>query len=98
MVDASNLQRITRKCGGLVLDLIAMKDDDALGAMRGESFQFLGAKVLSGKATELVPSMPEAVTHGFTLAGQCRGKCEIELSFGFGGKVSVTRSGLFEPG
>jgi len=91
MVDAANLQRITRKCGGRVLDLIAMKDDVAIGAMRGESFQFLGAKVLSGKATEIVPSHPEPVVRGFTLAGQCRGKCELELSFGYTGKALVTR-------
>ena len=97
MVDAANLQRITRQHGGRVLNLIAMKNEAALAEMRGDSFQFLGAKVLSGKATEMVPSLPEPVTQGFTLAGQCRGKCEIELGFGYGGQVQVTRRVTLNP-
>ena len=97
IADSANLQRLMRKCGGRVLNLLTLNDDDALQAGRGVTFQFLGAKVLSGKADDLVPSLPEPLTRGFTMAGKFKGKTEIELSFGHDGHVDVTRRVVLNP-
>ena len=96
MVDSANLERIARKTGGRVVNLLIHQRGCARGSGQAP-FQFLSAKVLSGKVTELAPSLPEAVTRGFSLAGRCEGKCEIELGFGYGGKVMVTRRVTLNP-
>ncbi len=95
--DTSRLERIAHSTGGRVLNLITMQTDDAVQAMRSQPFQFLGAKVISGSASEMYPSLAVAVTNGFTLAGRCDGKTEIELSFGFGSTASITRRLLIDP-
>ena len=97
MVDGANLERLARKTGGRVVNLLSAANEDALAAVRQAPFQFLNAKVISGKVTELAPSLPEAVTRGFSISGRCEGKCELELAFGYAGKVMVTRRLTLNP-
>jgi hypothetical protein len=94
--DHAALERITRRHGGQVVNLLAMSQQEGMAALSGTPFQYLGAKILSGKVSDLAPSLPTPVTRGFALAGRCdglksNGRCEIELQFGYGGSVSSTR-------
>lgn len=97
MVDGANLDRLARETGGRVVNLLSANNEDALSAIQGSPFQFLEARVISGKVSELTPSQPEPVTRGFSLAGRCEGKCEIEVSFGYGGKSTLTRRVVLNP-
>lgn len=97
MVDGANLDRLARKTGGRVVNLITAEHDAALAAMGGTPFQFIEAKVISGKVSDLVPGRPEPATRSFTVAGRCEGKAEIELSFGRPGKVAMTRRITLNP-
>lgn len=97
IMDNSRLERIARGTGGRVLNLLTLGAADAVKALREKPFQFLGAKVLSGKASDLHPSMAVPVVSGFALAGRCEGRAEIELSFGFGSTPSVTRRAVIDP-
>ncbi|CAN5133208.1 hypothetical protein BH11PSE11_BH11PSE11_34440 [soil metagenome] len=95
-VDHAALERITRRHGGRVVNLLAMSRQDGVAALSGKPFQYLGARIISGKVPDLAPSLPTPVTRGFALAGLCdglksNGRCEIELQFGYGGTVTSTR-------
>lgn len=97
MADSARLESIARRTGGHVVNLLTTSTEDALAAMRQSPFQFLHAKVISGKVTDMAPSLPETVTRGFSIAGRCEGKGEIELAFGYAGKVMVTRRNTLNP-
>ena len=97
MVDQGNLERLSRKTGDQVINLTTTSTEDAITAVAGVAFQFLHARVISGKVTDLVPELPEPVTRGFSLAGRCEGKCEIEVAFGFAGEATVTKRIKLDP-
>ncbi|QIF00188.1 VIT domain-containing protein [Roseimicrobium sp. ORNL1] len=97
MADSARLESIARRTGGHVVNLLTTSTEDALAAMRQSPFQFLSAKVISGKVTDLAPGLPETVTRGFSIAGRCEGKGEIELAFGYAGKVMATRRVTLNP-
>ncbi|MBS0660450.1 MAG: DUF2135 domain-containing protein [Verrucomicrobia bacterium] len=86
-VDRAVLDRLARSQGGRSLDLLTLSTEDALAALRTAPFAFLGAEVVSGRATELTPTLPTPISRGFTLAGRFDGPCEVELSFGQAGRV-----------
>ncbi|HSJ03596.1 MAG TPA: VIT domain-containing protein, partial [Verrucomicrobium sp.] len=98
MVDSANLERLARKGGGRVVSLLSASDEAGLAAVSCAPFQFLGAKVLSGRVEEISPGQPGPVNGGFAFAGRGDGKSEIELSFGYAGKVQVTRRITLNPG
>lgn len=96
-VERAVLDRLARSQGGRSLDLLALSTDDALDALLRTPFSFLRAEVISGRATELAPSLPTPVKRGFTLAGRFDGPCEIELSFGQAGRVLTKQRVLIDP-
>jgi tetratricopeptide (TPR) repeat protein len=60
-------------------------------------FRFLGAKVLSGEAKDIVPGGPAEVAGGFSIAGRFKGRTEIELSFGYSPEAAVTQRIVLDP-
>lgn len=95
--DHPALERIARSTSARPVNLLKLSDADAVQALQGSVFQFLGAKVLSGAAMELAPELPVAVTRGFTLAGRYKGRTELELSFGTAGVPAFTRRVTIDP-
>ncbi len=98
MVDTNRLERLARQGQGVVVNLLTMDTATALPLVQtGGTFQYLGAKVISGKAEDFAPALPTLVAGGFTLAGRCEGRTELELSFGYGGKSQVTQRFVLDP-
>ncbi|WP_081891800.1 VIT domain-containing protein [Verrucomicrobium sp. BvORR106] len=97
MVDQVRLQQMAAANGGQVVNLLTTGVEDAVKSLSAVPFQFLGARVISGKVTEVSPSRPEAVGRVFSLAGRVEGRSEVELTFGQGGKVTMTRKITLDP-
>jgi Ca-activated chloride channel family protein len=97
MVDETALRQLVAPAGGRVLNLLTTPVAEAVAAMQSSPFQFLGARVVSGKATELSPSRPEIAGATFAMAGRFEGRSEIELSFGQNGKTTLTRRVTVDP-
>lgn len=91
------LDRIARTGAGQSVNLLTTSEADALRLLGGQVFRFLGVKVLSGGVTETAPALPVAVTRGFSIAGQYKGKTEMELTFGYGTSVMVTQKLVLDP-
>jgi tetratricopeptide (TPR) repeat protein len=94
--DDAALARIAGRHGGNVVNLLSWNGRDAVTPLMTAPFQYLGAKVLSGRVRELAPALPTPIARDFTLAGICdgrasQGRCELDVQFGYGGKASVTQ-------
>jgi Ca-activated chloride channel family protein len=98
MVETNRLERLARQGNGVVVNLLALDNAAALPLVQtGGTFQYLGAKIISGKAEDLAPALPTLVAGQFTLAGRCEGRTELELSFGYGGQSQVTKRLVLDP-
>jgi hypothetical protein len=95
--DHATLERLTRKTGGRVVNLLGMEVADALHAVNSLPLQFLYWDIISGNAEELVMPQRRVEAGGFVIAGRAQGKCEIELAFGYTGVVAVKRRITLDP-
>ncbi|HET7843804.1 MAG TPA: VIT domain-containing protein [Xanthomonadales bacterium] len=84
-VDGARFDRLARRHGGEVLNLLEIDADAAVARLAAPRWQLESARVVAGECTDLAPAAPRPVGSSFSLHGRCRGDAEIELRFGAGG-------------
>ncbi|WP_345004089.1 VIT domain-containing protein [Snuella lapsa] len=83
----SNLSTIATNSGGNYINLIRLQHQDALQLLKHETFQFLGI-ANNTSVTEVYPNTNTNITNDFSITGRFSKDTEIELLFGYGGKVT----------
>ncbi len=84
--DFPQLQFITQKTGGSLINLSGKTVDDAIQLLQQSPLRFLGIKANEG-LKEHYPSMPVIISNGFSLAGIAAKPYDtIVLLFGYGNK------------
>ena len=82
----SNLNTIATNSGGNYINLIRLPHQEALKLLKHETFQFLGI-ANNTSVSEVYPKTNTNVTNDFSITGRFSKDTEIELLFGYGGKV-----------
>ncbi|MFI5204091.1 MAG: VIT domain-containing protein, partial [Flavobacteriales bacterium] len=86
--DYGNLTVIANTTGGRYINLATWSESEGLDMLTSQSYRFLNAEIVSGKVTEVYPSIPVDVTRTFSIAGMTEGGgAEMVLNFGFGNEV-----------
>ncbi|HSI64117.1 MAG TPA: VIT domain-containing protein, partial [Candidatus Saccharimonadia bacterium] len=96
-VDNANLERLARKTGGRVVNVLDMEVADALKTVSTMPLQFLYWDIVTGEAEDLVMPQRHVDARGFVIAGKVQGRCEIELNFGYTDAVAVRRHLTLDP-
>ncbi|QQY82915.1 carboxypeptidase-like regulatory domain-containing protein [Tamlana sp. s12] len=81
------LNNIATNSGGNYLNLIKQSYTNALHLLKQETYQYLGIKANSS-VHEVYPSRPTNVTTDFAISGRFNENTNIELLFGYQGKVT----------
>ncbi|PCE63103.1 VIT domain-containing protein [Sediminicola luteus] len=81
------LESIATASGGSYVNMVNMPYKEAVKALKSETFQYLG--VVSNKAVfELYPKTRTNVHENFSVSGRFRKNTELELLFGYQGKIT----------
>ncbi len=91
------LDLIARTGAGQSVNLLTTSDAEAITKLSGQVFRFQGIKVISGEVMDAAPALPVAVGRGFTIAGRYKGKTEVELNFGYGSEIMLTKRVVLDP-
>lgn len=81
------IRNVAASSGGTYINLVRQSPEIALQNITQEIFQFLGVDHNSS-ITEVYPNDPINVEGSFSIAGKFSNEAELELLFGYGGKVT----------
>ncbi|RBP43948.1 vault protein inter-alpha-trypsin-like protein [Roseimicrobium gellanilyticum] len=95
--DAANLQRLARKTGGQVLNLMRLEVDAAVASMRIPPVRLLQWQVISGKVDEVAIPRQELEDGALVIAGKVQGRSVVELSLGRTSDAAVKHRLTLEP-
>ncbi len=97
MADYSNLKFIALKTGGELIDLTAENNEKALASLTTQPLRFLGIK--GDAMDDSYPSLPVVVGRTFSIAGITHNPNQtVTLQFGYGNKVSLEKTVVFDLG
>lgn len=87
------LRHIATQSGGAYLNLKTVDAGRALDSIGQAVYQFLGASVQGGSASELFPKLRQPAFGSFAVAGTLKGtSAKVTLKYGVGTKVMGTRT------
>ncbi len=81
------LNKIATSSGGNYVNLVRLPETEALNALKKETFQFLGT-VSNNAVHEVYPKTKTNVYEDFSISGRFSKETNIELLFGYRGKVT----------